>query len=281
MMVYSITGSLKTLFWLALVLTFLFYLFGISFTTATTELLSEPSQWQNEDSMELHRRFGNLSSSILSLFMAMSGGLDWGELLKSIRRLPLLYSCVFILYITIAIFAVVNVVTGVFLDCAMQIHQQDKEVVVHEEIESKKEALKDLHELFEKLDIDGTGSMTLDEFESRFERERVMAYFNTIKLDVSEARTLFNLLDHDDSNEVSIDEFVNGCYKLMGEATQLDTQIMQWEVKYLKESVDRLSGQIRDVKGIVELDLVSRHVPTDLVAKMRMTAMLKSLSRNA
>jgi len=67
---------------------------------------------------------------------------------------------------------------------------------------------------------------------------------------VSDAATLFRLLDHDNSGQINIHEFITGCYKLQGESRSLDMKIMQLEIQNLQESVENISiivGDIRDV----------------------------------
>lgn len=95
------------------------------------------------------------------------------------------------------------------------------------------------------------------------------AYFISLKLNVSEAKHLFNLVDFDQSGEVTIQEFVEGCYQLQGEATAIDTKIMQCEVKFLTESVAHLGDRINDL-GQVLLELhkqdeliLARSIPTE------------------
>ena len=50
-----------------------------------------------------------------------------------------------------------------------------------------------------------TGLLSIEEFERMLEHERVVAYFNAMKLDVSDARSVFELIDCDESGEVTID----------------------------------------------------------------------------
>merc|ERR1719271_785286 len=90
-----------------------------------------------------------------------------------------------------------------------------------------------MEEIFEEMDEDAKGTICLKEFEDKLQDERVQAYFNVLKLDVSDARVLFHLLDNDNSDEVGIDEFLEGCYKLQGVSRSLDMKIMQYEVQQL------------------------------------------------
>jgi len=247
MMVYSILGSMKYLLWVILVLVMTFYVFGVTFTAATISQLDTADLWLSPDTRDLRQNFGTVDRSILSLFMAMSGGNDWGMYYDALRTLPWQYQFLFLLFITFAVFAVVNIVTGVFVDSAMQSNFVDREIIVHEELEAKKSYLSSMRQVFEEMDADSTGCISLEEFERRLNDERVIAYFNALKLDVSDARTLFRLLDYDQSNEVNIDEFLTGCYRLQGESRSLDMKIMQCEVRFLQESFLVFGNTLHDI----------------------------------
>merc|ERR1711933_620282 len=67
----------------------------------------------------------------------------------------------------------------------------------------------------------------------------------------SDARTLFKLLDHNQSELISISEFLTGCYKLQGEARSLDMKIMQLEVTFLKDTVLSINKMLWDLKDSV------------------------------
>merc|ERR1712151_241429 len=107
-----------------------------------------------------------------------------------------------------------------------------------------------------------TGCISIDEFEKRLDDERVIAYFNALKLDVSDARTLFTLLDYDQSGEVAIDEFLTGCHKLKGESRSLDIAIMQYELRWLKEAFQGFADFVEKAlsKPSVEDDTPTHHI---------------------
>mmetsp|Transcript_81507 Transcript_81507/g.253020 ORF Transcript_81507/g.253020 Transcript_81507/m.253020 type:complete len:595 (+) Transcript_81507:97-1881(+) len=251
MMIFSILGSMKSLAWVILILAMTFFMFGITFTSATTVFLDTLDKFQDAGNADLVEHFATLDRSILTLFMAMSGGNDWSLYYHALDPLPM-HQGLFLLYITFAVFAVVNVVTGVFVETALGANHADKEVVVHEELEAKKAYLKSMREVFDEMDEDDTGCISISEFENKLNDERVIAYFNALKLDVSDARTLFRLLDYDQSNEVNIDEFLTGCYQLQGESRSLDMKIMQCEVRALHESFTRFWDIMAEVRGNLE-----------------------------
>merc|ERR1712232_372123 len=108
----------------------------------------------------------------------------------------------------------------------------------------------------------------MGEFESKLGDERVVAYFNAMKLDVSDAVMLFRMLDYDQSDEISIDEFVVGCYKLQGESRSLDMKIMQYEVRFLQEAfttfghrMDSIDKRVRRISQ--SFSASNSQLPTD------------------
>lgn len=244
LMVASIVSSARNLLWVVLVLCVMLYVFGITFTSAVTmELESLPRDAAGAE--DLKKYFGSLSSSILTLYSSMSGGEDWTVYFHVLEMLPWPYQCLFLFFVTFALFAVLNVVTGVFVDTAIEKNQSDKELAVQEELRNKRLRMNWIRDVFSELDSSGDGTVTQQEFESQLNHEAVIAYFNTLKLDVSDAKTLFRLLDSDGSDGVNIDEFVSGCYRLSGEATTLHTQVMQMDVK-------DILNKTRDVLEILE-----------------------------
>eukprot|EP00929_Paragymnodinium_shiwhaense_P089468 TRINITY_DN49616_c0_g1_i1.p1 TRINITY_DN49616_c0_g1~~TRINITY_DN49616_c0_g1_i1.p1 ORF type:complete len:639 (-),score=178.81 TRINITY_DN49616_c0_g1_i1:139-2055(-) len=245
MMIFSILGSVKSLVWVVLVLAIIWVLFGIMFTSAVTEYMVVPGMWLDPKNQELIDYFGTLERSVISLFMAMSGGNDWAVYYFALSVLPVQYLVAFTFYITVTSFAIINIVTGVFVETAIEANARDRTIIVHEELESKKAFLSSLRSVFEEMDDDSTGCLSMEEFERRLDDERVQAYFNAMKLDVSDARTLFNLIDYDQSGEVGLDEFLEGCFKLQGESRSLDMKIMQVAVKHLIDRVHVINATMK------------------------------------
>lgn len=137
------------------------------------------------------------------------------------------------------------------LSNALEASVKDNDILVAEEIEKKKKYLGSVAELFDEMDVDGAGFISMQEFEAKFDDERVIAYFKLLKLDVSDAKALFRILDYDHSDEVGIDEFIDGCHKLHGESRTLDMKIMQYQIHGLQESFQRFGRSLKEIKQIV------------------------------
>lgn len=234
-MLYSIMGCMKSLMWVTLILGMCFYIFGITFTSGTSEYVAYNGLWDEPSTFSLRKDFGSLASSFLSLYMAMAGGRSWGEYYQEMMVLPMQYRALFLTFMTFTICAVLNIVTGVFVDSAFQANNKSRQIVIHEEMQQKREYLMGLKDLFAEMDANDSGGLTRCEFEESLCDERVIAFFHAMKLDVTDSKMLFDILDKDGSGSVDIVEFLNGCYQLQGESRSIDTKILRMQVGALLE----------------------------------------------
>ncbi|CAK0882314.1 unnamed protein product [Prorocentrum cordatum] len=108
-MIRSIMFSLRPLLWATIVLMGMFYVFGIILTQGVIDSLKEHDSWDDETSKELRSYFGTLESTALSLFQAMSGGINWGDLFAALSPLASHFKFVFLFFVLFAIFGASNV----------------------------------------------------------------------------------------------------------------------------------------------------------------------------
>eukprot|EP00415_Alexandrium_ostenfeldii_P002434 UN2434 len=104
-----------------------------------------------------------------------------------------------------------------------------------------------MRSIFIELDQDNTGSLSIEEFEQKLCDARIVAFFDAMKLDISDAKKLFMMLDTDGSNDIDIDEFMSGCWELQGESRALDTKIMEMGVHSLTERVANIEKMVRGI----------------------------------
>merc|ERR1712176_831694 len=86
-------------------------------------------------------------------------------------------------------------------------------------------------------DLDKSGTLSWEEFRAHLENQKVRAYFQTLDLDVSQAHVLFALLDADGSNQVTIDEFLDGCMRLKGQAKSIDLNMLLYMNKKVFDQI--------------------------------------------
>jgi len=124
----------------------------------------------------------------------------------------------FHLYIAFCGLAVLNVITGVFVNSAIKTREKD-----HETLMQNMYKLKDLvGDLWKKLDKTGSGKITITEFENMLEEEDMRAFFGEIEMNAIDAWTLFDSLDADGDHVISFEEFKERCLQLHGPARSVD-----------------------------------------------------------
>merc|ERR1711920_461243 len=82
--------------------------------------------------------------------------------------------------------------------------------------------------------------------------KKVKAYFQSLEIDVSQAHMLFDLLDADGSNNVTIDEFLDGCTRLRGQASKTEMSMLLYLQQKLSEQMQTLIRQRDDFDPIAE-----------------------------
>lgn len=173
-----------------------------------------------------------------TLFKAICGGVSWQEICDPLWRVNGgAWGMIFLLYIGFTYFAVMNVVTGVFCHSAIRSASLDQDMALQTAIDKKVMSMKALTELFEYLDHDKDGSITIMEFEEKMQDDYVQAYFATLDLSAEQGWTVFKLLDSDVSGALDLDEFVTGCLQLGGLARSLDLATIAYEVDWMMEKL--------------------------------------------
>merc|ERR1719253_376605 len=92
------------------------YIIGIAFTLfATAERLDG-----NDHDGALTQWYGSLGRSVLSLYESIFGGADWDLLVVPLIRISWALGLMFCSYIAFALLAMLNVVTGIFVESALK-----------------------------------------------------------------------------------------------------------------------------------------------------------------
>jgi hypothetical protein len=171
-----------------------------------------------------------------------------------------LYYVLFLLYVATLTFAILNILTGVFAEEAMKVRQGDQENVIYEEMNRDKSVVKDIGKLFARLDADGSGSISWDEFEGYLERREVKAFFSTLDIDASNAKELFDLLGNG-KRRVGCQAFINGCTKYKGFAKSIDILSMSHETKKFSEDLTIFMKYVEEKCYVVKRALTGSPAP--------------------
>jgi len=153
-------------------------------------------------------------------------------------------------------FAVLNVITAVFCESAIESAQQDQFTLVQSILADKENHLEKVRELFVRLGAtSATGSITFQMLEESINSDAVHEYFQSLGLDIWDAWTFFRLLDADGGGEVEVEEFLMGCLRLRGPATAIDMGKVIRDQNWLVQTVGRFSAYVESELSQVKVML--------------------------
>jgi Ca2+-binding EF-hand superfamily protein len=198
-MVYLIAASMSSFLWTMGLMSLMMYLLAVYYTEVAVQMkledeISEPA---------LTEKWGSVGHSVYSLFQAVTGGDDWCNFVQTWEKstasgqLKFTNTLIFVFYVSFAVLVMLNLVTGVFVEGAQRLIKQDRDAEVvkqarklfallggdgdHEityedfcshldssmlddyltAVELRRD---EAESLFEVLDGDGSGTLSLDEF---------------------------------------------------------------------------------------------------------------------
>eukprot|EP00927_Polykrikos_kofoidii_P035013 TRINITY_DN2959_c0_g1_i2.p1 TRINITY_DN2959_c0_g1~~TRINITY_DN2959_c0_g1_i2.p1 ORF type:complete len:567 (+),score=60.27 TRINITY_DN2959_c0_g1_i2:96-1796(+) len=225
-MLFSIVGTFVALSWAFVLMAFLLY------TCALILVNGVSSYYQKQDGHtieveEVQKVYTSVIVTMLRLFEGITGGISWTELTKQLIPVGQFYRVVFLAYVFIMFFGILNTVTGIVVDGAIQQAHADRREIVREESERQRQQMRELQTIFMQADVDNSGSLSWAEFETHLSSEEIQIILETMSIGTHELFELFQLLDTNGTDSVGIDEFVGGVMRLKGTARSVDlTQLM-------------------------------------------------------
>lgn len=216
---------MSVFFWSVVALFLVTYLWALVFTHLVwTNKLDYGDKTGN-----LTQNFGSLARSMLSLLKAVTGGVDWGDLFSVLEELdtPIFATAAFLVYVLFASLAMMNVITGIFLDRSSCNVKDEMQLI----------ALINASAIFAEADENKSGKIGRDEFMRALTHKKVEGFFEAMELHPSTGEVLFHLLDESGDGVISADEFLHGCLRLRGNAKALDLLVISRKMSAMVEFV--------------------------------------------
>mmetsp|Transcript_71428 Transcript_71428/g.172906 ORF Transcript_71428/g.172906 Transcript_71428/m.172906 type:complete len:726 (+) Transcript_71428:89-2266(+) len=238
LMMHSVAASLSALAPAFVLLILVMYMYGICVMQGIINHIESNPVQQMEDWLAiLELRFGRISQTMSTLFMSITGGISWVEVLDGLNQIDGVYNLIYMFYVGFVQICVLNIVTGVFVDTVHQMYQPEREEMVERETSKRKIMLQNLKALLEEADEDGSGSITWTEFEQFTNDVHIQMYLAAHEIDITQAKQIFELIDGSGTGEVSIDEFVLSFMAFKGAAKGADVVIMRNDIQKIVTKV--------------------------------------------
>jgi len=253
-LVFSIVSTMSSLLWTLVLLLLLFYSFGVIFTQLVSDYCRELTMSKTGDVNAVPECPSNLGTywksvdeSMLTLFLAISGGMNWTEALEPLRVVQGIAPYLLILYIIVSVFAVLNVVTGVFCNTAIESAQSDKDIAIMKQMRKHDLQVQALRHIFKEIDHDKSSLVTLAELQEALSAKKLSSFLESMGISTQDVSTLFMIIDTDRSGWIDLDEFVSGCMQLHGPAKSLQLAQMSHENKVTRQVIRSLTKSVASI----------------------------------
>merc|ERR1719506_316372 len=236
-MLSSIICTCRSFFWTMVLLLIVNYAFGVY----VTQIVADHARTDPNDVLPgspIRKYYGSMGGSVLTLYSTISGGLDWRNaadpLAQGIGPSMTVAFCIFIAFTT---FSLLNIVTGVFVEAALQNTKEEADLNMVDR----------LWEVFNIEKLPANGRISYFDFVNHLENVQMKSYFKSVDLDISEAKNLFRLLDVDDSGSIQAEDFVMGCLRLRGSAKAIDLATLMLETRRYHRKTQTQIAKLHDL----------------------------------
>jgi len=221
---------------------------GISDGTAKNpRALGMFSPLENGDTLvqQVYVLYGGIERTIMTLLMTVTGGPEWREAAWPMTQVSWFNGVLWTCYILFMIFGMLNVLTGIFVDAAIQASANDRDNMIQTQIEERHSFINMIRSVFVDSDTDNSGQVSEKEFHELLKNSEMVAYLKAMGIDSSEASGLFRLLDDDGSGCVDIEEFITGFLRLKGQAKAVDMVMLLYENRKISKKLNRIFKEAR------------------------------------
>lgn len=247
-MLLAIQTSLLTLLWSMLLVTGILWMFSLLFVQVTTAHFQEVSEQLGVDELDsselstyevaLMENFGSVGETMVCLLMASTGGQDWSIYYNALEPTSFVYQLVFLIFIALMQFAVLNIVTGIFVDTAMTQMKPDPEEAAKEALKIRQKQEQDLLAVCRDADSNHNGHLNRQEFLKAIKAGKLTGFLDSLGFRKHDLIDFFLVLESSTpERKVDVNVFVDGCMELSGGATRFGVKAMLMEVEALRETL--------------------------------------------
>jgi len=246
LMVASLINCFKPMAWTLFLLLMVMYMFSLMFTEGVRGALSSGKVFSPKFS-EAANQFATIAHSMKTLLSSLFGGVDWLQIVDMLSEMHFAYALLFFAYILFAQLALLNVVTGIFVECSIRAALNDKQMMVQDQMTREGVHKAELEQLFAEADSQGDGFLTTEGLHTFLSDVGVRAFLKVLDITYKDPSELVVVLDCDADGIVTIDDFVAGCISYKS--------IQTVDIFCLLQGNHRQLSVLQDVVGNIERKL--------------------------
>eukprot|EP00811_Abedinium_folium_P033177 NODE_6160_length_1699_cov_6.294529.p1 GENE.NODE_6160_length_1699_cov_6.294529~~NODE_6160_length_1699_cov_6.294529.p1 ORF type:complete len:474 (+),score=75.91 NODE_6160_length_1699_cov_6.294529:153-1574(+) len=152
------------------------------------------------------------------------------------------YGAFLFLYRFIVGFAVVKVITGVFMHETFRVAASDDDLMIVQKNRITSKHTAKMVKLLERMDTSRDGKIQKSEFLEMMQDKSLATWLSSMDIEVDNPELLFEFLD-DGDGEITLDELIRGTARLKGQARSMDVVGLITRCQDLREVIGRLNDR--------------------------------------
>jgi hypothetical protein len=233
----SMMSSMRQLFWTLLLLFLMMYIVSVLLLSILAQEGPRAYAMSGEGPVRV-RLFGDLQRTLVTMFQCATNGLNWEEPSRALEEVidgPIPPIGVMIAFNAITFFALLNTVTGLFVDQALRSSDEDNRNVMLEEREEREGMIVDLRSKFTNA-VEGKHFINLKAMHQVCSDYKTMEYFRRFEIDFRDFFTFFDLVAEPDRTiqMAQLDSFLHAAFRLKGKASQTELVALAYNSGKLK-----------------------------------------------
>ncbi|CAK9106609.1 Voltage-dependent T-type calcium channel subunit alpha-1G, partial [Durusdinium trenchii] len=223
LLVGTCVASIGALFWSMVLLLVLKLGFALIICQALQGFIMDPAAAGLR--LEMNNLYGSFLKALYTMFEVTHSG-SWPAVVRPvIEKVSPWYAAFFLTYLTLVVFAVIRVVTALFIKETLASAANDADMVMEDARRAAAETNLKLEELFLEADTDGDGNLTLEEFVATMSLPSVKRFLQSLDVSIRDVGPLFDILD-DGDGAINATEFCDGLLRLKGQARAIDMVVL-------------------------------------------------------
>lgn len=210
--------------------------------------------------------WGSLSVAMYSYFRITTLD-DWAEVTEPVLKVYPYMSVFFIIFICITAFAFINVMTAVVVESVLARALANNAEAESKASEELKAAIRSIYEAFSHADLDNDQMLSRAEFHAGLSNHNIKRALLNAEISLEDVDELFDVLDHQGTGQLTLEEFMEGCLRGRGVAKGKDLLLVACDLRRYMTGLFNLLRQVLEqprCQGAIELEAVSGEAERDL-----------------
>jgi len=271
----SIQSSFIALVWSFTLLWSLQVTVGIVLCQGLAGFLNDDSK-PLDTRQEAFRYFGTVPNAIVTMFEITLW--NWAVTCRFFyEQVNAWFGAFYILYRCCFLFAVMNVITAVFIAETNRVAASDDELAITKKQRQKEAYCSKLKDVFTELDVSHDGYVSREEFAPLVRDELMTTWLATLEIDTLDLTHVFHMLAGDD-DKFNLNEFTSCLSRVKGPAKSVDLLKVITVVGKIERKLDNFckQNQVAKHSGVC-VDQASRQLEVLLKISSQMKGEIETL----